>query len=99
MTLHKKFKKHKNLRIKITRWCYEDELDEKILYDTVFPLSRTDFVRMFPCKINIDNSFPRKKVYQLVKQAYLDGKYGKQEHSIDIWVKKIREIFLSVDDK
>jgi len=35
-------------KIRIDAWINEDELTEKIMYDALYPLSKVDFVRMFP---------------------------------------------------
>ena len=35
----------------VEEWINEDELTEETMYDTLFPLSKVDFVRMFPKKI------------------------------------------------
>jgi hypothetical protein len=47
------FKKGKDMKIEITEWQYEDEMTEESMYDALFPLSKVDFVRMFPKKIKI----------------------------------------------
>lgn len=41
------------MKIEISEWIPEDELTEDILYDTLFSLSKVDFIRMFPRKIKI----------------------------------------------
>jgi len=37
--------------IEIKEWINEDELTEAIMYDVLFPLSKVNFVRVFPRKI------------------------------------------------
>jgi hypothetical protein len=39
------------MQIEIKSWINEDELNEENMYEILFPLSRVDFVRMFPKEI------------------------------------------------
>jgi hypothetical protein len=48
--------KAKRCSIKITEWIPEDELTEDILYDTLFSLSKVDFIRYFPKTIKVTES-------------------------------------------
>ncbi len=39
------------VKIKIVDWMYEDKMTEERMYNTLFPLSKVNFVRIFPNKI------------------------------------------------
>lgn len=40
--------------------------------------------------------YPRKKVYDLVRLAYLDGKVGKPETAVRTWSRKIEKLWREV---
>lgn len=44
------------MKIKIKSWQNEDEMTEKSMYDALYPLSKVNFVRLFPKEIEVKKS-------------------------------------------
>lgn len=69
----------------------------KILNEGTLPETKVLF---FDITDNIKRyAYPRKKIYEFVRQAYLDGKYCKDETSIRIWARSIEQAIKSLAEQ
>jgi hypothetical protein len=70
--------------IDIESWIPEDELTEDIMYDILYPLSKVDFIRLFPRKIILSDRQSRGIDWEKAKEI-ISKEIG-QTHMMVQWI-------------